>query len=220
MINITVDKNKYHIPNKLNELTIGAYQKIKDIKPDDKIKYVSEILNKLGNIPYDVILKMNSYEIKVIVNAITVMLNNTDQPLRNYIVIDDVKYKFQDNLDTMRFDQFIDLSEMTDNKELINDNIHLIMSILYHKVIGKEKSKFKWYKPWKKRSYKDILEPYDSTKVYDKAKLFKEHLTMDIVYGVLVFFSHLKLIYLKNSLDYLKSQIPDQNSQTNDLDLK
>lgn len=207
MINIKLDKVKYKIPSKLTELTIGRYQKLKDLNKKDKVKYFGELLNKLGDIPYAVILSMSNKDVKDIANALVVMLAGSDNLLQNYVEVNGVTYKFTENLDLMRFDQFIDLIEMTDNTDLINENIHLISAILYSEVIGKKKSRFKWYKFWKKRKIEDIVEPYNSEGIYKRAALFKEHMTMDVVYGLLVFFSHLKLISMTNSLDSLNQDL-------------
>lgn len=213
MINLIVEKMKYKVPSKLIELTIGRYQKLKGLDQTNQTKYFGELLNKLGDVPYEVILNMTHKDVKDVAESLIVMLAGGSESLQNYINIKGVTYKFTENLDLMRFDQFIDLTEMTDDPVLINDNMHLIPAILYQEVIGKKKTKFIWYKFWKKRAYVDIVEPYTSEAIYKRSKIFKEYMTMDVVYGLLIFFSHLKVISMRNSLVSLQTQLAQTENQ-------
>lgn len=202
MLNLTVGNNKYYIPSTLKELKVGVYQSIPEMG-DDKLKYFATLLHTMGKVPYDVVLKMSNNDVTTIANSLIVMLNDTNQPLQKTISVNGELYEFESDLNNLRFDQFIDLAEFTDKAVDIKSYLHIIAAILYHKVIGKKKEKLR-LKNIFRRKYKNIVEPYDAKTVFEKADIFKEHLSMDVVYGMILFFSHLKLIYLKNTLAYLK----------------
>lgn len=212
MLNIYYNNKKYKVASTLNELKLSDYQKLPE-PGEDKLKYFASLLHILGEVPYDIVLKMSASDVTNISNAIIVMLNDTNKPLQNIININGEKYQFEDDLSNLRFDQFIDLAEFTDKDVDIKSLLHIIAAILYHKVIGKKKEKIRLSNIFR-RKYENILEPYDAKNVFKKSELFKEHLTMDVIYGMLLFFSHLKMIYLKNTLDFLK-QTELQKLKTN-----
>lgn len=213
MIKLKLRNKVYNIPNNLTELTIEQYQDIKNIKVDvdNKVKWFSDFLFLFG-VDRKISRMMNSIDIINTMNAVNVMLNNTDVPLFNYITINNTKYQFENKLSNLRFDQFVDLSELTDDESIINDNIHVIAAILYRPIIGKVKEKFliKNLIRFKKRKYVNVVEEYDSSKVIDRSEIFKQHMNMEIIYGLLFFFSNLKLQHSVNLLQSLETEMKNE----------
>lgn len=214
MINIKIEKTTYKIPNKLTELTIGVYQKLNGLDKSNQATYYGELLNRLGGIPYDVVRNMTVKQVRTIATSLNDMLDQFGIPLQDKVTVQGIEYKFPDKLDMIRYDQFIDMWNMTNGQTVINDNLHLIAALLYSRVTLEPKPKFKWYKFWKKRVAIETTEPYDSKTVEARAMIFKEHMTMDVVFGLLIFFSHLKLISLKNSQDSLIKDIEKEKMKS------
>lgn len=200
MIRIKIEGKNYNIPNNLNELTIKDYQFIKGINIDNKIMYFTKLLGYFGIEEY-LVKKIPSREILSIIESITVMLKDVDIKLKHMISIDGVEYIFEKNLDKLRFDQFVDLSQLTENEKLITDNIHLIAAILYRPITEIKKERFKLKHLWCKRNTIYNGEVYDSNKVIERADIFQEKMNMEVIYGMLFFFSLLKLKYIKSTLE-------------------
>ena len=137
MITLEVNDKKYFIPNNLSELTIEKYQQVHNISEKVKgIKRLRAILNIFCDITDEEFNVIDSTTGVEIVNNITLMLSKYDNELIRDITVDGTDYTFQKNLDTLRMDQYIDLMEMTDTDGNMVNNLHLITSILYHKVIS------------------------------------------------------------------------------------
>ena len=209
MITIEHDKKKYKIPNEITEFTIIQYQKVMEIEKGlKKYERFKEILFQISNIPNTVIDKMQGTQISHIINGILVMLNQSNYLLQKVIKIDGELYHFEDKIDDIVFEQFIDLVEFTDDEEQTITNLHLIAALLYRKVIGYKKEKFSFKKmiKFKKRKLLYIMEDYNSDVIIERSKIFQEKMSMDVVYGMIFFFMHLKLEFLKLSVDYLEQE--------------
>lgn len=194
MIDINTKDKVYKIPNRLSELTISQYQEIMSL-PKDITKYqrMSMILGELGEIPQEVIDSLPSQYVVQILNNINLMLTNIEEPLHDTVEIDGKEYKFEDEIDGIRFDQFIDLYEMTNGETTSIKNLHMVCAILYREIISKNKKGI-----YKTKEYliKDVKE---------QGKIFKE-LPMDVAYGVLFFFLNLKIVYLTRLQAYSAAQ--------------
>jgi hypothetical protein len=87
------------------------------------------------------------------------------------------------SLDDMSYGEYVDL--ITYSKDTW-DNMPLLMSILYRPISESKKDKYK-------------IQPYNGT-VDSQVELFKEKITMDIVFGALSFFLRLQLDLLNATL--------------------
>lgn len=203
MITIEGIDKKYYIPNNLSELTVSQYQEILQLPKDiDKYQRMLLILGELSGIPEKDIKLMPGRDIAQIVNNIFLMLQAKDRFLIDEFDLKGQKYKFESKIDNIRFDQFIDLVEMTENDDLIVKNLHIICAILYREaeITGKEPFKLKYFLKGNRKEIYTIKE-YNSDELMDRAEIFKD-LTMDIVFGMLFFFSSLKVIYFQRLADY------------------
>ena len=175
--------------------------------------YLSEYLNfyKLVK-PY---IGTEEYGTKAIINAIFSFTDITDQeyldlpeaeftaleeqvykllsttekmPLVKSFEINGVKYGFIPALDEMTYGEYLDL--VTYTKKDLWDNIPVVMSTMYRpivKTLGK--------------SY--TIEKYNGTNS-EQVELFKEGLTMDVVFGALSFFLDLQNDLLIGTQIYLQ----------------
>jgi hypothetical protein len=186
MITLKFEGKKYFIPNELKELTIYQYQEIQKIDKTDKFKFIVNFLGLFGIDDY-IAKNVKASIVIQIMNSTNVMLNTTNVPLQKTFTIDGIEYGM-DTLIDLRFDQFADLTELTETENLINDNLHIITAILFRPLTKWKKEKFKLLKLFKKRKLIYTIEEYNSKTVMERAEHFKQNLNMDIVLGLLFFF--------------------------------
>jgi hypothetical protein len=190
MVRISIGETKYKVPNNFVELSIGKYQELSVVKDENKIKMIIEFLTILTGLELDVIKNLKLTDIKKLTSSFNFKLSK-DYPLVQAVKIKGKTYRLDEKLNNMRFDMFIDLEEMTKDKDLVIDNLHLIMAILYRPAIKKIFRK------------KLLVEDYDSESVIERAEFFKENLMMDKVVGALFFFINLRTTYIADLVDYL-----------------
>lgn len=185
MIEIKIDNKKIHIDPRL---TIKMYQKIQlnpdryttpteilslylDLEPDelkglpvDQIRYVEEIINKHNEEPKtDIVLTFE---------------------------FGGVNYGMENDWGNMTWGQWTDL-EVYSQKDKIQDNIHIIMALLYRPIRVINNKKYE-------------LEEYDAKKVMIRAELFKD-LPVEYWFGASTFFLLMSTIYIKNMESSMKA---------------
>jgi len=195
MIKITIDKKTYKVPTLFKELNIATYQELNRIEEKDEIKKLITYLNVLTGIDEKIIRKIELEDLKKLTDNLLVYFNKTEYELVKAVDVKGKVYVFDYNLSNMRFDQYIDLEEMTKDTDLIIENLHLIMAILY--------------RPAKKKRFyqrKLKIEEYDSETVRERADFFKKNMMMDKVFGALFFFTNLRAKYITTLEDFLEEQ--------------
>jgi len=172
-------KTKYTIPTQWNELTLGRYMRLmKVLKSDEKIHEIEKIvriLNCLTDVPKRDFYGLDMKSINRLSNHLTEFLNTeAEQELTTFITINDIEYGFHPKLVDMTLGEFVDLETYMKD---INENLHLIMSVLYRPVIAKEGDTY-------------AIEDYEPNE--DVANLFKKELTLKEFNGASVFFYDLE----------------------------
>lgn len=199
MIKIEYDGEVLNIPNRLDEISLSEFQQISSIKFKNNKRYFIQVLEKFG-IPRVAINSLNVDNYIIIKNALTILFNDISQPLQNVIEFNGDKYQFTDNYDDIRMDQFVDMMEMSKDKEEIINNLHIISSLLYRKVIDEKTEN---------GNIIYIVEEYDSSVVLGRSLQFKD-MNLEIFLGVLGFFLLLKATYMK---DILHSSLMEQKME-------
>lgn len=199
MIKIEYDGEVLNIPNRLDEISLSEFQQISSIKFKNNKRYFIQVLEKFG-IPRVAINSLNVDNYIIIKNALTILFNDISQPLQNIIEFNGDKYQFTDNYDDIRMDQFVDMMEMSKDKEEIINNLHIISSLLYRKVIDEKTEN---------GNIIYIVEEYDSSVVLGRSLQFKD-MNLEIFLGVLGFFLLLKATYMK---DILHSSLMEQKME-------
>jgi len=190
MVRISIGEKSYNIASKFDELNIKTYQNLSLIDADDERKKMVGHLQVLTGLDYKTIEKIEISQLIMLMDKFK-FFDTPEQELVEAVEIDGDIYVFDKNLQDMRFDMFVDLEEMTKDKDLIIENLHLIMAILYRPAIVK------------KIKRKLAPEPYDSETVMERAEFFKKYMMMDKILGALFFFTILSLNYTKDLEDFL-----------------
>jgi len=209
MITLELNEKEYKLPTTFNEMNIEMYSKLisidKDLSDMDKYK---KIISLLTGIDEETVNQIKVEQLKLIQDKIQFMFNADKIELVDRFSIDGQKYGFNYDLNQMSFGEYIDLEEFSKPEE-VNNNLHILMAILYRPIKTK-KSFFR-----KNKDYKII--DYDSENVMKRAELFKTKLMMDKVLGGMVFFSILSTTTILNSQDYSVKELKKKMMETMNL---
>lgn len=170
MIEVIIDDQVIKVnPN----LTIDKYQKIqgnpvKYSKPEEILAlYLDVSVNELRDLPVD--------KIKFVETALSnYILEPKSRDLVTTFELHGITYGLENDWQHMSWGQWVDL-EVYSQSDKLTDNIHMIMSLLYRPVVSE-----------KGKDYK--LEKFKSSKVEERAELFKNNLPIEMWFGVSTFF--------------------------------
>ena len=180
------------IPNNLNEITLGQYQKFLSIAENNK---EGEFLNAKMIEIFCGISLADTYNLKMSsVTAILDVLNNMLEQKPQHIVqfkMDGVKYGFVPDLDELTLGEYIDL----DNNISKWEQIHIAMNVLYRPI-----------KDSKGLNYN--IKDYD-TSDSDKMK----NMPLGAAMGSLFFFYNLGLELSKHTILSSKNQLQTEATQ-------
>ena len=181
---------KLTIPTELSEITLGQLQSISDIENaelenTERQKQIVELLTGVDRQTIDVFRLSDLQR----VYEKLLYLSKKDNRLTKFVTIDDVKYGFHPNLSNISTGEFADLDSLCQD---FNENLHLIMAVLYRPVTLEKLGKYQIEK------YKGSIE--------ERANLFKTKMPANIVNGALVFFWILGNDYLKNTQEFSEAE--------------
>lgn len=184
MIQIKLDDRTIEVEP---HLTIEKYQKIQknQIKYQDHTELLSLYLDitpsELKGLPFE--------QIKFVESLLTPHMTEMKTDLILTFQHDGITYGFENDWGNLKWGQWVDM-EVFSQQDKINDNIHILMSLLYRPIVME-----------KGKTYK--LEKYDSDKIMERAEIFKQ-LPVTYWFGASGFFlsiSHEYINSIKNSLE-------------------
>jgi hypothetical protein len=182
---------KLTIPNEWSDITIGVYQeyvKIQESKASEKNKVIRSLALLCNTSPF-VVKKMAYTDLLDIMNIIKGMIDTEpkEEDFKKLFTFSDIEFGFVPNLNKLTTGEYIDLESYCKNPI---ENLHIIMSILYRKVINKVNDRY-------------AIEPYNPDEF--KEELFKD-CPMNIALSSLGFFLTLGERLARISHRYLKQQ--------------
>lgn len=179
MIKIELNNKIYFFPEKWEELILGKYQDAMSIASDmDEIGKTIELLSIISNIPKEELGDLPYTKYKVLNNIIANLLNLRQTEPKFIIEIDGIKYGMMHKISELTTAEFLDLDALVNDVENTIGNLHMIMAILYRPIISRKNNE-------KKLKYE--IDKYNTKTLEERAELFKEKLTCDIVFSALLF---------------------------------
>ena len=165
----------FNIPKTWNDLNLGRYiRTMKVLRSEEKVNELEKIiriLNCITDIPKKDLYGLDVKSIGKLGAHLTRFLESVpDDELKHFIEVEGVEYGFHPKLVDMTLGEFVDLETFVENLE---DNLHLILSILYRPVTEKQDDKYR-------------IEDYKPDR--ERAELFKKHLTVGDFNGASVVF--------------------------------
>lgn len=124
-------KAKIRIPESLNEITLGQFQRFDKIRSEEKdIFFLSiKMIEIFCNVPAKVVLNMKATDINHIIDILNDMLQDP-QDLVMKFKMDGVEYGFEPNLDEMCFGVYMDVDTYLGDVQ----NMHIALNALYRPI--------------------------------------------------------------------------------------
>lgn len=171
------------------QLTIEKYQTIQ--RNPQAYQTTTEILALyLGLTPEE----LKDIPVEQIRFVESILSEHMVQPYDNEIVFtfthDGISYGLENDWNNIKWGQWVDL-EVLSQPDRINENIHLLMALLYRPILTEKGTKYK-------------LEPYKSKKVMERAEVFKE-LPVKYWYGAATFFLTISKLYITDTKSSLEA---------------
>jgi hypothetical protein len=175
-----------NIPESLSEVTLDQYQKwLKVAEGKDLDNFLQQkMIEIFCGVTLKQVMLIKAKDIESIVAQISKLFDQ-----KNSKFIDRFKYQEKDfgfipKLDDMTFGEYVDLDNYLADWQLM----HKAMSVLFRPITFKKKNQY-------------LIEDYETADKYNMKQM-----TLDVVFGSLVFFWNLRNELQKHILNYLANQ--------------
>ncbi len=174
-----------NIPETLNEVTLRQYQKWLKIAEGKELDSFlqQKMIEIFCNIPLKSVLQIKAIDINNICQELSKLFTKEPKFIDKF-TMNDKEFGFIPKLDDISFGEYVDLDTYLADWELMNK----AMGVLFRPITYKKKQQY-------------LIEEYESADKYDMSKI-----TLDIVFGSLVFFYSLRNELQKTILNYLATQ--------------
>ena len=174
------------IPETLNEVTLDQYQrwlKVADGKELDNFLQ-QKMIEIFCGITLKQVLMLKAKDIEAIVADISKLFEAKDSKFIERFSYNNQEFGFIPKLDDMTFGEYVDLDNYLADWQLM----HKAMGVLFRPITFKKKNQY-------------LIEEYETADKYNMKQM-----TLDVVFGSLVFFYHLRNELQKHILNYLANQ--------------
>ena len=178
-------KVEMYIPDTLNEITLGQYQKyIKYQNDNDDENFLAiKMIEVFCGLRNNTVRDMKAKSINDICKILVDMFNEKPDLVKQF-KMNGITYGFIPDLENMTFGEYIDLDTFIGDFE----NMHKAMSVLYRPITQSYKDKY-------------LIEKYTGDKSKDMIDM-----PMDAVFGSILFFYHLGMELSTAMLNSLEGQ--------------
>lgn len=185
-------KIKLNIPEKLSEMTLGQYQdwlKVSEGKELDTFLQ-QKIIEIFCGLTLKQVMLIKASEIDRLVADISNIFKEEPKFIDRFDY-GGKEFAFVPKLDDISFGEYVDLDTYLQDWQLM----HKAMAVLFRPITLKRKDKY-------------LIEDYESAEKYDL-----KCMPLDVVFGSLVFFYHLRNELEKHILNFLANQTEIKVSQ-------
>lgn len=173
------------IPETLKEITLNQYQQWLKVAEDKEMTdfLKQKMIEIFCGITLNQVLQIKATDVDEIVNDLSKLFKQ-DTNLINKFTLEGVEYGFEPKIDDISFGAYVDLDTyMADWQQM-----HKAMSVLFRPVTFTKRKKY-------------LIKEYESANKYDLKEM-----TLDVVFGSLVFFWKLRNELQKHILNFLANQ--------------
>ena len=173
------------IPEKLSEITLSQYQSWLKVAEGKEITpfLQQKMIEIFCNVTLKQVLMIKATDIDSITNDINKVFEEKPK-LVTMFKLNEMEFGFIPKLDEMSFGEYVDLDSYLPNW----DTMHKAMNVLFRPVTYKKKEKY-------------LVSDYEGSGKYDL-----RNMTLDVVFGSVVFFWNLRNELQKHILNYLANQ--------------
>mgnify|MGYP003154880076 CR=1 FL=1 len=175
-ISIDGKKESYHLPQKWDEVSIKQYQELMVIAEDEELKKLEikvRSISILTGCDVGKITKAPMSHLNKVYDKLAILTSDMpNKTLRNVIEIEGQEYGFIPDMKDLTFGEFVDIDTwMQDGYRNLVD----ILSVLYRPVVKRKGDRYK-------------IEEYKTSGRAERADIFARSMSIDSVYGAMVFF--------------------------------
>jgi hypothetical protein len=175
-----------NIPESLSEVTLDQYQQWLKVAEDKEMNNFlqQKMIEIFCGVTLKQVMLIKAKDIESIVVQISELFNQKDNKFIDRFKYQDQDFGFIPKLDDMTFGEYVDLDTYLADWQLM----HKAMSVLYRPITFKKKNQY-------------LIEEYETADKYNMKQM-----TLDIVFGSMVFFWKLKNELQSLILSYLANQ--------------
>jgi hypothetical protein len=188
IVKLKIDDNvkSYELPTSWDEVSLGQYSKLMlaiDKEDSTEIQLMIKSLEALVGIDGGILSKVPIKQLRDAYNQLGELISTTpNNELSRVVEIDGVEFGIIPDFDELSLGEFVDLDNYLQNNWL---NIDKIFAVLYRPVIARDDNKYD-------------IEPYSLKGIKKRRDLFNDKLSIDTVYGALVFFCDIGRIHIES----------------------
>ena len=175
-----------NIPESLSEVTLDQYQqwlKVAEGKELDNFLQ-QKMIEIFCGVTLKQVMLIKAKDIESIVVQISKLFNQKENKFIDRFNYQDQEFGFVPKLDDMTFGEYVDLDNYLADWQLI----HKAMGVLFRPITFKKKKQY-------------LIEDYETADKYNMKQM-----TLDVVFGAMVFFWNLRNELQKHILNYLANQ--------------
>ena len=175
-----------NIPESLSEVTLDQYQQWLKVAEDKELDNFlqQKIIEIFCGVTLKQVMLIKAKDIESIVVQISKLFNQKENKFIDRFRYQDQDFGFIPKLDDMTFGEYVDLDTYLADWQLM----HKAMSVLYRPITFKKKNQY-------------LIEDYETADKYNMKQM-----TLDIVFGSMVFFWNLRNELQTHILSYLANQ--------------
>ena len=175
-----------NIPESLSEVTLDQYQQWLKVAEDKEMNNFlqQKMIEIFCGVTLKQVMLIKAKDIESIVVQISELFNQKDNKFIDRFKYQDQDFGFIPKLDDMTFGEYVDLDTYLADWQLM----HKAMSVLYRPITFKKKNQY-------------LIEDYETADKYNMKQM-----TLDVVFGSMVFFWKLKNELQSLILSYLANQ--------------
>lgn len=175
-----------NIPESLSEVTLDQYQQWLKVAEDKELDNFlqQKMIEIFCGVTLKQVMLIKAKDIESIVVQISKLFNQKENKFIDRFKYQDKDFGFIPKLDDMTFGEYVDLDTYLADWQLM----HKAMSVLYRPITFKKKNQY-------------LIEEYETADKYNMKQM-----TLDVVFGSMVFFWKLKNELQSRILNYLANQ--------------
>lgn len=181
-----------------SDISVGQYQELQNIQTDNEISKFIQMISVCLDCDPDEIRMMPLSEWQTMKSDFFFLTTDPSNVVQHIIQIDGVEYGLEPDMDLISTGVFIDAEQF---RQDTIENLHRTLALIYRPITEKKSE----------LEYK--IEPHKAEGFERRANLFKEKVSIEIVFGATLFFLIQSMQLSIDMMDYLKDDMTTRLNQ-------
>ena len=187
---------QFKLINNWEDVTLESWLKLIDFQKGSKSKEALDTIKELSNIPKDLINQLELKDVALIMGKVAELQQKQNSSLKRIIEIDDKRYGFHPDLDSITLGEYADLESFI--KADIQKNLPELCAVLYRPIVDEKNDIY-------------TIEAYDGN-ISIRAEEMKK-MSAEQVQSALVFFWHFVTVLSMTMESSLTQRILEMKKQ-------